>query len=100
MSCGITFFAKRVTTDEYLSGLCRYIDFNAVEAGRVDSPEEWPWSGCAATLGLVRPRGFHDVDGQLRHFGSNGRPARDAYRSLLLDSVPGKGYESVTECAA
>ena len=94
------FFANQVTSDPYLMGLSRYIDRNPVEAGLVETPEDWRWSGCAATLGLHHPRRFHDVAGLLEHFGTNPVCARDAYRALLFESVPGKGYESVTDYAA
>jgi putative transposase len=77
------FFAKAVTTDEYLRIVCRYIDMNAVEAGRCSRPEQWPWSGCAATLGLAKPRPFHDVAAQLAFFGSTLSEARARYRQFV-----------------
>jgi len=95
-----SFFASHVTTDAYFAGVCGYIDLNAVEAGLAAAPEDWRWSGCAATLGLAPRRRFHDVRGQLRPSHTDRVGARDKYRALLLESVPGKGYESVTDCAA
>ena len=92
-----SFFARLVASDEDLYGVCRYIDINPVRANQCRAPEHWPWSGCAATLGLVAPRPFHDVRAQLSHFGNRPSRARMRYARLLSShSFPGKGVETVT----
>jgi putative transposase len=77
------FDARHVQTEQYFLEASLYIDLNPVGAQRCLRPETWRWSGCAATLGLVRPRRFHEVQVQLTHFGSTSRTARQAYRALL-----------------
>ena len=96
------FFARRVTTDADLQGVCRYIDLNPVRAGKCSAPEDWPWSGYAATVGFARPRPFHDVRAQLSHFGDRPSRARQRYARLvtLPSPLPGKGDEPVTAPSA
>lgn len=94
-----SFDAKPVQTDAYLQQLSLYIDLNPVEADRCDAPEDWRWSGCAATLGLVKARPFHDIDAQLEHFGTSALRAQARYRRLLASSFPGNGVETATNAA-
>ncbi len=77
------FDARRIDTDAYLVEVNLYIDLNPVEADQCQMPEQWRWSGCAATLGLAKPRPFHNVEAQLEHFGSSVVRAQAAYRRLL-----------------
>lgn len=77
------FDARHVETEDYLHGASRYIDLNPVESGHCRLPQQWRWSGCAATLGLAKARPFHDVGAQLEHFGRSTTRARAAYRRLL-----------------
>jgi REP element-mobilizing transposase RayT len=77
------FDARIVETEEYFLEVNAYIDLNPVEAERCEAPEEWEWSGCAATLGLATPRPFHDLGAQLAHFGSSAVCAQRSYRALL-----------------
>ena len=39
-------------SERYLLACMAYIDLNPVRAGWVAQPQEWPWSGCAHSLGL------------------------------------------------
>ncbi len=78
-----SFDARHVQTETHFQQLNSYIDLNPVDARRCRAPEDWPWSGCAATLGLVEARPFHDVSAQLQHFGLSGIPARAKYRRFL-----------------
>ena len=48
-------FARRVTDTDDLLGVYRYIARNAVEAGLVRDPLEWPWASTRAHAGLARP---------------------------------------------
>ena len=45
-------FARELESDEDLLGACRYLAYNAVEAGLADHPLAWPWSSSAASAGL------------------------------------------------
>jgi putative transposase len=88
-----SFFANEMTTHEYLLGALRYVDRNALEAGLCERPEDWRWCGYAATIGLARPRPFHDVAATLRLLRASGAGARAAYAELVLGPFPGKGYD-------
>jgi len=96
-----SFYAGEISSDEQLAITCRYVDLNSVEAGRCERPEDWGWSGYAATLGLAPPRRFHDPSDLLALFASDPRKARTAYRTFvsLETPFPGKGHGSVTPLA-
>jgi putative transposase len=59
--CGHVFQGRHtasiVQKAAYLKELARYIVLNPVRARMVDRPQDWPWSGCAATTGA--PLGLH-----------------------------------------
>jgi len=79
------FFAEIVEDEPHFVGLARYIDQNPVRAGICRRAELWPWSGCAATLGL-RPRAaFFDPSDVLAAFSSDTARARQAYALGLQD---------------
>jgi REP element-mobilizing transposase RayT len=87
------FFANEIDTHEYLLGALRYGALNAVKAGLCERPEDWQWCGYAATMGLIKPRRFHDVDATLRLFARHRDVARARYAQLVLNPFPGKGYD-------
>jgi REP element-mobilizing transposase RayT len=58
-----------VIREGHLWSLLSYIPLNPVRAGLVDLPEEWPWGGYRATIGLEHPYAFHDPASLLRLFG-------------------------------
>jgi hypothetical protein len=91
-----SFFAVEITSHAQLMATLRYIDRNAVEARLCRRPEDWPWCGHAATVGIVRPRRFHDVQATLRLFGHRLDRARTTYTQLVLDPSPGEGYDFAT----
>jgi putative transposase len=47
--------ARRITGNDDLVTVSRYVARNPVEAGLVLDPLDWPWSSAAAHAGLVRP---------------------------------------------
>lgn len=56
------FKAQVVQHHRYLVAVCRYVLLNPVRAGLIDDPSLWPWSSCAATLGLAEPPGCLATD--------------------------------------
>jgi len=88
-----SFFAAEIDTDQYLLAALRYIELNAVEAGLCERPEDWPWSGYAATMGMAKPRPFHTTAATLRLFGRRPEESRHSYARLVLNPMPGKGYD-------
>jgi putative transposase len=99
------FFANEIETENYFAEVCRYVDLNSVRAGQCRRPQDWPWCGYAAALGLTRARPFHDVRSFLAHFGTRPGRARTTYQRFVEDALsgavppppfPGNGVESVT----
>jgi len=92
------FYAGEITSDEQFAETCRYVDLNAVAAQLCERPEDWPWCGYAATLGLTPRRRFHNVLDLLDRFAADPDVARMTYRGFVTgtDLFPGKGYGSVT----
>jgi REP-associated tyrosine transposase len=82
------FFAELIEDDPYFVGVARYIDQNPVRAGICKSPEAWPWSGCAATLGLRRRLSFFDPSDLLAYYSSDAGRARTMYALSLQDFSP------------
>jgi len=98
------FYAGEIQDDNHLAATSRYIDLNAVAAKLCKRPEDWPWSGYRATVGLAHAEPFHTVSELHAHLGSTPASARSAYRRFVLEGIvlpghvlfPGNGYESVT----
>ncbi|PYS73525.1 MAG: transposase, partial [Acidobacteria bacterium] len=78
-------------SDRYLAELVRYIHLNPVRAKMVDVPEQYPYSGHRAYLGL-EPEGILDVDPVLRHFGAKKKVARQAYSQFVVAGMK-LGYQ-------
>jgi putative transposase len=54
------FGARRLRSSDELLDAFSYVANNPVEAGLCGTPEEWPWSSYAATIGLAEPQSFVD----------------------------------------
>lgn len=76
------FKAVLVDADSYLLELTRYIHLNPVRAGIVQAPEEYPWSGHRAYLGLETIP-WLTTDWVLAQFGSRITKARREYRRFV-----------------
>ncbi len=74
--------AKMIEDQRYFDRLMAYIHLNPVEAGLVDDPADYPWSGHRELLGKVK-RPLVDVDEALLGFGTTLRSARAAYVRTL-----------------
>jgi putative transposase len=83
--------AVLVQRESYLLELARYVVLNPLRAGIVTSPDSWPWSSHACTMGTVPAPLWLDTWSILRHFGSKSDSAREAYRHFVLAGV---GQES------
>lgn len=78
--------AKVVLDQRYLDQLLIYIHLNPVQAGLVDDPAEYEWSGHRELLGRARGA-IVDVDEVLRVFGTTRRAARAAYVRRLKGAI-------------
>jgi REP-associated tyrosine transposase len=79
------FFAEPVEDQSHFVGLARYIDQNPVRAGLCPRADLWPWSGCAATLGLRPAATFFDPTNVLGSYSNEAIRARQAYALSLQD---------------
>jgi putative transposase len=52
--------STRLRSDSHLLTAYRYVMRNPVEARLCDTPQEWPWSSYAGTVGLATPHSFVD----------------------------------------
>jgi putative transposase len=86
------FFAELIEDETHFLGLARYIDQNPVRAGLCRRAELWPWSGCAATVGLRPAAPFFDPTDVLASYSRDKNWARQAYSLSLQDlRRPGPG---------
>ena len=67
--------------------LSRYIALNPVEAGLAATPDGWPWSSYAATIGLVRRPRRLDATAVLAAFASGGDDGREAYARFVHEGT-------------
>ena len=79
------FSAKHVDSDAYLRNVCHYIPLNPVEAGQCEQPEDWPWGGFRANIGLEHPRPFHSPHELLCLFADKPTVARRRYRAFVRE---------------
>jgi putative transposase len=85
---GDRFFSLPLRRDSHLLEAVRYIAWNPVRAGLCASPEDWPWSGHRALLGL-EPPGLVSVRETLAYFGADGGDPRSRYRSYVAANLKG-----------
>ena len=76
-----------VEKEAYLLELARYIVLNAVRAGMVTTPEDWPWSSYRATAGIDATSPFLTTDWLLRAFAERREAAMAAYRRFVADGI-------------
>jgi putative transposase len=81
-------FWDRISDDEgALIERTRYVVLNPVRAGLVDRPDAWPASSYCATVGIVEPASFLDVDGVLAWYGGGPR-ARIRFAEFVGAAIP------------
>jgi len=84
-----------VTADEaHFWEVLRYVPNNPVAAELVDRPEEWRWSGYAATVGRRHPQRFHATGELLRYFGPTPIAAVERYVQFVDDGLVRAGRTS------
>jgi putative transposase len=98
------FKAVEIVEEGHFWEVIRYIPNNPVGPGLVARPEDWPWSGYRATVGLERPHPFHRPVELLRYFGARPQIAVVRYERFVRDGLvraglapwSDQGYESRT----
>jgi REP element-mobilizing transposase RayT len=88
-----------VIREGHLWELLSYIPLNPVRARLVQRPEEWPWSGYRATIGLEHPRGFHQPARLLRFFSDDRGEAICRYVAHVEEARVRKGREGGSDHA-
>jgi putative transposase len=82
------YYAGLVETDGHAMQVLRYVALNPVSAGICASPEEWPWSSYAATLGLAPAPAWLSTEWLLGLFADDEHLARRRYRAFVEDTAP------------
>jgi putative transposase len=80
------FGAVDVIREGHLWEVLSYIPLNSVRAGLVRRPEDWPWSGYRATIGLEHPQAFHRPYELLRFLSGGAGDPRSRYTALVEDA--------------
>jgi len=86
------FKAPAVDTERHFWATVRYIALNPVRSNLVERPEDWPWSGYRATIGLEYPRVFHRPDELLRYFSPDPRIAVERYMRFVREGQGPKSH--------
>lgn len=79
------FTSIEVADEGHLFEVIRYIANNPVKAGLVRVPEDWPWSGYRATVGIDHRYPFHKPAELLTYFGSDEAIALERYRHFVRE---------------
>jgi putative transposase len=84
---GARYHSALVETASHALEVCRYVPLNPVRAGLCRSPEEWPWSSFAATVGLRRGPAWLKSDWVLGLFATDPVRARERYRRFVAEGI-------------
>jgi putative transposase len=82
------FFDTITESDAHLFETIRYVALNAPRAGLCATPEDWPWSSYAASIGLAPRDPIVDEDALLGLFGANRNESRRALRGMVEEVDP------------
>lgn len=84
---GARYHSTLIETESHALEVCRYVPLNPVRAGLCASPESWPWSSFAATVGLAPAPAFLRPEWVLRLFGTYPETARRRYRAFVTEAA-------------
>ena len=87
------FLAIDLMEEGHFWEVLRYVPNNPVSAGLVAQPENWPWSGYRATVGLVPPEPFHQPAELVRIFGVQPAVGLGRYVSFVQEGRVRAGLE-------
>jgi putative transposase len=79
--------ARIVDSEEYAVELCRYVPLNPVEAGLCESPQRWPWSSYAATIGNASVPAWLDPSWVLDRFGADTATAQRVLHAWVMSGL-------------
>jgi REP-associated tyrosine transposase len=81
------FWSETVDDDAYFVEVARYVALNPVRAGVVARPEDWRWSGHAATLGIAPAPAFLTSERILAQFSDDRTEARRVFSDFVGAAV-------------
>jgi putative transposase len=81
-----------IRDDGHFWEILRYEPNNPVVAGLVIRPEDWPWSGYRATIGLEHPYAFHQPAELLRFFAVRPEVALARYKRFVQEGLVRRGH--------
>ena len=84
------FFGRELRSDTEILVAGRYVDLNESTATK-RRPEATHWGGYRATVGLERPRPFHNPHELLGLISPTPNSARTAYRQFVLEGLASQG---------
>ena len=84
---GARYHSDLVETAAHALEVTRYLPLNPVRAGLAPSPEEWPWSSFAATVGANGGPSWLKPDWVLRLFATDPSLARERYRRFVAEGL-------------
>ena len=84
------FFGRELRSDAEILVAGRYVDLNESTATK-RRPEATHWGGYRATVGLERPRPFHNPHELLGLISPTPNSARTAYRQFVLEGLASQG---------
>jgi putative transposase len=80
------YYSVLVERQSHALDVVRYIARNPIGAGLCRSPESWPWSSYAATIGKAEPPAFLDADEVIRWFSARRGAGVRRLRAFVEDS--------------
>ncbi len=89
-------YSSRVIEDQdYFQRVTHYIISNPVAAGIVASPEDWPFSSCRATNGMVPVPSFLDVKGLFNFLDPFGAGRKEDFSAFMSNPAePGWAFDT------
>jgi putative transposase len=84
---GARYHSELIETPSHALEVSRYVPLNPVRAGLCRTPEEWPWSSFAATVGLKRGPSWLKPDWVLGLFSTDPVQARERYRRFVAEGL-------------
>jgi putative transposase len=76
-----------VKREAHFWAVTRYVPINPVAGDLTPVPDDWPWSGFRATMGIDFPYRFHQPNELLRYFAAEPDVARERYRAHIREGL-------------
>lgn len=94
------FGSKDLLREGHLWEVLSYIPLNPVRANLAEQPEDWPWGGYRATIGLEHPQPFHETGRLLRLFGPDRATALPRYVDHVQSRLVREGQDAWSDQVA